>query len=153
MKVLVDTNIIIEYLGERQKASQIERILRYCIQEQSKLYISSGTLYTLAYLTERVLHNQGYTKPTLTDKQRKIFHTIIQLFNVVPIDSKNILKGVDNEDFTDLEDSFQYQCAVMSDCEVLLTINYKDFQEVASKGFVKILTPEDFIRQYVHATK
>lgn len=72
---------------------------------------------------------------------------------MVPIDSKNILKGVDNEDFTDLEDSFQYQCAVMSDCEVLLTINYKDFQEVASKGFVKILTPEDFIRQYVHATK
>lgn len=153
MKVLVDTNIIIEYLGERQKSSLIERILRHCIQEQCKLYISSGTMYTLAYLTERILHNQGYTKPALTDKQRKIFHTIVQLFNVVPIDSKNISIGVDNEDFSDLEDSFQYQCAVMSDCEVLLTINYKDFQKVASKGFIKILTPEDFILQYVHGTK
>lgn len=56
--------------------------------------------------------------------------------------------AINDDRFVDIEDSFQYQCALHNNCDVLLTINIKDFKNVLD-GPLPILTPEDFVTQYI----
>ena len=55
-----------------------------------------------------------------------------------------MLRAVSNEAFTDIEDSFQYHCAVESRCDVLVTINIDDFRD-ADQRHLEIMTPTQFV--------
>ena len=55
--------------------------------------------------------------------------------------------GIDDIHFNDIEDSYQYQAALSSGCDVLLTLNIHDFQHV-SPTLLKIYTPVEFLAEY-----
>ena len=61
---------------------------------------------------------------------------------VTPLFS-TLFEALDNISFDDIEDSFQYQIAVISKCEAFLTQNIKDFPD---NGEIKILTPQEFLK-------
>ena len=50
--------------------------------------------------------------------------------------------------FDDIEDSFQYQCAVQNKCDALVTINLKDYRN-ADTSAMEILSPEAFASRYL----
>lgn len=45
----------------------------------------------------------------------------------MPQGNEDLHEGVSNNDFDDIEDSYQYQAFLKSDCEYLVTINVQDF--------------------------
>lgn len=59
-----------------------------------------------------------------------------------------MLNAIYNDAFIDVEDSFQYQCALNGNCNVLLTININDFKE-ASQQRMETLTPPQFVEKYM----
>ena len=60
------------------------------------------------------------------------------------IDYADMFTGVDDTSFSDIEDSFQYQCALRNRCDYLVTININDFSN-APQTLTKVLTPNDFV--------
>ena len=50
------------------------------------------------------------------------------MFEPTGISRKDMLRAVGNEAFIDIEDSFQYRCALENGCDVLVTINIKDYK-------------------------
>ena len=48
----------------------------------------------------------------------------------------------------DIEDSFQYQCAVQNKCDALVTINLKDYRN-ADTSAMEILSPEAFVSRFL----
>ncbi|MBP3471739.1 MAG: hypothetical protein J6K41_05875 [Paraprevotella sp.] len=56
----------------------------------------------------------------------------------------NILRYKDC--FVDLKDGYQYQAALNSNADVLITLNKKDFMGVI--GDMMIMTPAEFINKY-----
>ena len=62
-------------------------------------------------------------------------------FDVADINKKTILKALDNEDFTDLEDSMQNECAVSSGVDYIVTRNGADFKSEK----IPAVTPKEFI--------
>ena len=50
--------------------------------------------------------------------------------------------------FDDIQDSFQYQCAVQNKCDALVTINLKDYRN-ADTSAMEILSPEAFVSRYL----
>lgn len=146
MKVFVDTNIIIELFENRKEADLIDRIFAACEKNNWERYLSVGSFYTLTYLTERILRKQGFHQPDLVDELRKILADILDIFSIAQIGSDILRQGISNQAFLDLEDSYQHQSALNSGCDVLLTINKKDF-ELAKH--IKVLTPQEFIREYL----
>ena len=63
MIIFCDTNIVLEYLQQRQYASQVEQILHNALQNGDQLFISIGSFYTITYLTERYLKVSGHFRP------------------------------------------------------------------------------------------
>lgn len=148
MRVFIDTNVIMEMLEQRSQADLCSNIFDWLDSSGSTGFISIGSFYTITFLSERLLHHQGKKRPELTRKLRLILEGILQEFSIWPSSSKELLEGIHDEDFTDLEDSYQYQAAIASGCSVLITINIKDFDNVKDNK-VKVLTPEDFSRMYM----
>ena len=58
-------------------------------------------------------------------------------------------KALSDVRFSDLEDSYQYQTAVNAGCNVLLTLNIRDFKQITDSP-ISIMTPEEFVNKYIH---
>lgn len=144
MKIFFDTNVVLEFLAERPKASQVESVISLCEKNGWSKYLSVGSIYTIAYMTERILHQKGLVRPELIEVQRNIFQALLSSYKVVPLKLGRILEAAGGLSFSDLEDSFQYQSALQVDCDVLLTFNIKDFKE-AKQEDIKIMEPEAFL--------
>lgn len=76
------------------------------------------------------------------------FLSLVSMFEPMGISRKDMLRAVGNEAFIDIEDSFQYQCAVENSCEILITINIDDFRD-ADQRRMRILTPTQFVEEYM----
>ena len=50
--------------------------------------------------------------------------------------------------FDDVEDSFQYQCALQAKCDALVTINLRDYRN-ADTSNIEILSPTEFVEKYL----
>ena len=148
MKVFVDTNVVMEMLDSRNEADLIGSIFDWLDNHEIKTYLSVGSFYTITYLSERLLHKQGLTRPQLTGKLRELLIGIIDEFQISSIGSKELLKGVSDEQFTDLEDSYQLQSASYADCDILITINTKDFKDCTDSQ-IKIYSPRLFFKEFI----
>ena len=71
------------------------------------------------------------------------------MLEVTGITRENMVRAVNNKAFTDIEDCFQYQCAMESRCDVLITINIDDFRG-ADQRHLEILTPSQFVEKYLY---
>ena len=57
-------------------------------------------------------------------------------------------KAINDIRFSDLEDSYQHQTALTAGCNILLTLNIRDFKQIADNSTISILTPAEFIDKY-----
>ena len=68
------------------------------------------------------------------------------MFDVIGQDKQTFLKGIGDTNFKDIEDSCQYQAAVESGCDCLVTFNVKDYQGTTS---LLVLSPQEFITKFL----
>ena len=59
-----------------------------------------------------------------------------------------LLVGINDQAFDDVEDSFQYQCALQNKCDALITINLRDYRS-ADTSKLEILSPTEFVDKYL----
>lgn len=147
MKIFLDTNAVTEYIEVRSEAQTILRILETARLGNS-FYISEGSFYTLAYLIDRLMRRKDIHNPERTEKNKEILRGVLDLFHVAHAGESGLQATLDGNEFTDLEDGFQYQAALSCHADILLTINIKDFKN-ASSGPVKIMTPQEFASSYL----
>ena len=70
------------------------------------------------------------------------------MVTVVGVSHKHIVSGINDLAFNDVEDSFQYQCALQNKCDALVTINLKDYRN-ADTSMIEILSPDTFASKYL----
>jgi predicted nucleic acid-binding protein len=148
MKVFLDTNIFLEYLEQRRESQAVRRLFNSIEDGHLKAVVSTGCVYTLAYLVRMELKRQGIHRPEQTALLRSTLNTILSMVTAVGISHKRITEGVNDVAFDDVEDSFQYQCAIQSKCDVLITINLRDYSNADSRQ-LEILSPTEFVSKYL----
>ncbi len=120
MRLFLDTNIILDLLGERiPYYDSIAQIASMADKGDVSLIVSS-----LSYATVYYILSKYETKEKVKGKLQK-FKIISE---VAAVDETIIEKGL-NSTFSDFEDSLQYLCAIKMDCNIILTRNQKDFKE------------------------
>ena len=149
MKLFIDTNVFMEFVGHRKQYETVSLIIDAIIEEEHTACISAGSLYTLSYLFERGLKKQDIHKPELTLRIRHLLAEVLNMSTIVPLAHANAETAVYDESFTDIEDSFQYRCALENRCHVLITINDNDYKN-ADQSRIEILTPSAFVEKYIN---
>ena len=145
MKVFLDTNVFVEYIFERDQFESVQRIFQAIENKEIEAITSSASIYTLTYLSEQMLKRKGVHRPELTEQIRKIILSMLQLVHIGNMEQSDMVLGVNNTNFSDIEDCFQYQCALKNQCSYLISINIKDFPNVSTS--VEAISPIEFVEK------
>lgn len=146
MRAFLDTNIFIEYFARRTEFAYVRQIFNAIEDGTLEGLISAGSFYTIAYAMEMELKRNGIHNPEKLERNRLYLNRVLDLVHVVSASDEGYRKAVNDENFTDLEDSFQYQCAIETCCDALLTINLRDYRRAKD---IKVLSPEEFVKTYL----
>jgi len=132
MKLFWDTNVMLDFLGERDPFYiSAAKIATLADKREVKIIASALSYATISYFLTKY---EGLKKTK--DKLRK-FKVISE---ICELDELIIEKGL-NSDFLDFEDSLQYFSALRTECDILITRNGKDFK----KSQIPVMTPDEFL--------
>lgn len=143
MKIFLDTNVVMDYLASRGDVESVNRIFKDIEDNVHSAFISIGSFYTITYLTEIFLKNKGFEKAERIQRLRDTLESLLGYINVAGHTKAQLLRGVRDVEFQDIEDSYQYQAALVADCECFITSNIKDFRDLDSP-LIDIVTPKEF---------
>ena len=148
MKVFLDTNIFLEYFEQRREYQAVDKLLSAVEDGKLKAVVSVGCVYTLAYLIRVELKRQGIHRPEQTIRLRSTLNTVMSMVTAVGLSHKGLSHGINDLAFDDVEDSFQYQCALQNKCDALITINLKDYRNTDTAK-MEILSPTEFVEKFL----
>lgn len=132
IRIFIDTNIMLDLLGERKPYyDSIAKLATLADKGQITMVVSALSYATVNYFLLK------YENAAISmDKLRK-FKIIAE---ICKLDDPIIEKGL-NSNFSDFEDALQYFSALQSDCSILITRNGKDFKEAQ----LPIMTAEEYL--------
>lgn len=143
MKLFIDTNIFVEYFEMRAEFDSVQILFNALEEGVHCGYISVGSFYTLAYIADQGFKRKGYDKNTRLKLVRQVLLEVLNLVTVIEVSNEELRKGICDESFTDLEDSFQHRTALYGECEAIVTLNVKDFKGVNIRQ-INVYTPRQF---------
>lgn len=141
-KVLLDTNIFLEYFAKRSQYLYVKQIFNAIENGELQAVISAGTFYTITYIVEMELKRSGIHNPEKFQLNREYMNRVLDLVCIANLNDQSSRAAINDESFRDLEDSLQYRCAVQNNCDAIVTINLRDFQGASQ---LKVLSPEEFL--------
>ena len=139
MKVFLDTNVLLDWLLDRQDTFADEATMLIEAAETGKVraYISAGSVYTIAYVLEKV-GKKG-------TKLRTIMQQVLGILNVCAADSTPYQKACARK-MKDLEDAFQYETALhQGELSYFVTGNLRDFA-TQNTDALPVVTPAQMVR-------
>lgn len=132
MKILVDTNVILDVLIKREPFYiDSAKVWTYVSEELTEGYISAISVNNLYYIVKRLKS---------LEIAEEFVDQLLNDFNIIEL-TKDILKQARTIPDLDYEDLIQYFSAVHRGCDIIITRNKKDFPAIG----LKILTPKEFI--------
>ena len=149
MKIFCDTNILLEFIQQRKLVQQVEQVLSFAEKNDHLLYISFGSFYTITYLVERYLKDESLSKESRIEKLRIILNGVLDLFQFAVPSSIAMAEGVNDQLFSDLEDSYQAHTAIEQGCDIILTIDVRHFSKFSESGAIDVMDPQAFIEKYM----
>ncbi len=133
-RVLIDTNILIDYISEREPFSESARsILLLCMNNKLDGGIAAHSVMNTFYILRKDF--------TITER-RGFLLDICTFLTVVGIDKSKIVSALEDTDFSDVEDCLQVECAKDFNAEYIITRNIKDF----TGSDIPAISPDDFLK-------
>ena len=118
MKILLDTNIIIDVALERQPFySESAQLISLVYQRQVEGYISASTFSDLYYIIRKAKGR---------DLMLEFVRNISTFCQVATVD-RAVISLTLNANFKDFEDAIQYSTAVINQLDAIITRNQQDF--------------------------
>lgn len=120
MKVLIDTNIILDVLCKRPAFYEDSaKIFKLCEVKKISGVISALSIPNIMYILRKELD---------ADKTREILDSLMLIFSVADLKADDLKKAADMR-FKDYEDAIQSACATRIKANYIVTRNMKDFSE------------------------
>lgn len=119
MKVLIDTNVILDVLCNRAEfVADSSKVWKLCEVEKIEGYISALSVPNIVYILRKELTPQ---------KTKEIIGQIMMIFHIIDLKSSD-LKNAAEMLSADFEDAVQMCCASRIKADYIVTRNIRDFQ-------------------------
>lgn len=134
MRILVDTNIIIDALTGREPFREAaEQIFLLAANQIEDMYITASSATDIYYLVRKHLHDTGQATQTMAK--------LYELFDILDVTSADCREALFSE-VKDYEDAVISVCAKRNQMDYIVTRNIRDY------GFSKIraLLPDELLK-------
>lgn len=134
MKVLVDTNVILDVLCNRKEfVTDSLRVFQCCEAQHITGYISALSIPNIVYIMRKELD---------PERIKEILHTLTMVFSIVELREGDLLKAAELP-FDDYEDAIQSICAAKVQADYIVTRNGRDF----ANSSVPAISPTNLLDQ------
>ena len=131
IKILIDTNVIIDYLADREQfADAAERVLLECFKEDVTGYVTANAITDIYYVVSKSLGK---------DATLDAIRTLCSVLEIVDIGKTDIL-GAMELDMPDYEDAIAAHCAKRINADYIITRDKTGFNNAP----VKVMQPTEF---------
>ena len=134
MKVLLDTNIIIDVISKRAGYEDSLRLFKYCESGRVEGVISANTVTDIIYVLRK------HIDPS---EVRAAVQTLLLIIDIASIGKGEIAAAFASE-MKDFEDAVQSACAKRIGADYIVTHNLKDFD----KSAVKAISPAEALELF-----
>lgn len=118
MKVLIDTNIILDVLcGRAEFIEASSRVWKYCEINKLSGVISALSVPNIVYILRKELD---------PDKTKEIIDRLLLIFDVAELKAEDLRKAAEMKT-SDYEDAIQMCCADRINADFIVTRNIRDF--------------------------
>jgi len=136
MKILLDTNIILDYALQREGFWEAaEKIFMLTESEENIEFVSSSAVTDIFYMLRRYYKDSFKAQEKLKDIRR--------LVRILEVSDANIDHALSLK-WKDFEDAVQYAVAVDNKLDVIVTRNVKDFELKE----IPVLTPAELLEKF-----
>ena len=133
MKVLIDTNVMLDFLSQRPPFYEsANQIIQLCAEERIQGFIAAHSVLNAFYILRK-----AYSE----NDRKRILLQFLDLVTIIDIGNENIRECLKNEKFKDLEDCLQESCASRCQADYIITRDIEGF----SVSDVSVLSPTQFL--------
>lgn len=133
MRVLFDTNVILDVLLEREPfVNDALYLLAKVERAEITGFICATTVTTIYYLVNKALGKKE------ADRHIK---TLLSVFEIAPV-NRAVLEEALNLEFSDFEDAVLYSSALTVGADCIVTKNRADFR----KAKIPVYTPDELVK-------
>lgn len=133
MKLLIDTNIILDFLQKREPYYEdASAIFQLSVDNEVIECVTASSITDIYYLVNKEFKDVKKTKERIQD--------LLELITILDVTNKDIQDAIRSE-WKDFEDSLQYIVALHNSVDAIITRNTKDF----SKSSIPIYSPKEFL--------
>lgn len=137
MKVLIDTNVILDALVRRfPYCDPAEKLFLLVAEDKLRAFMTASSVTDIYYLLRKNLHNEN--------QAREILLRLFSLFEIIEVTGNDCEKAM-SLPLNDYEDALIATCARRKKLDLIITRNTKDFIESP----VKAVEPNDFFAHYL----
>ena len=134
MKLLIDTNIVLDVLLKREEFYKAAfEILKRANSSDYICYVSASSVTDIFYISFKHLKNHS----TVMEMLKKLF----KIIKICAVDEADIRSAI-NLDWKDFEDAVQYCSAYHNQLDYIVTRNKKDY----SNSEIPVITPEEALK-------
>jgi predicted nucleic acid-binding protein len=133
MKVFLDTNILMDFVDNRENREYAKNIIELGKCGIIQLFASHLSFANMGYILRHRTQEERY----------RMIRNARKITTVMPCDATQLDCALATP-VKDYEDMLQYQCALAAGCDVIVTNNKRDFYEFCQIPF---LTSEEFLLQ------
>lgn len=134
LRILVDTNVLLDYLLCRSPFDEAARdIVLACKQRKVLGCIAAHSISNMFFILRKAFN---------VDERRRLLRGVCELFEIEGIDKARILDALADETFSDFEDCLQKECAIAFQADYIVTRNGDDFKS----GPVPTINPKEFCK-------
>ncbi len=137
MKILIDTNIILDVLLNRQPfVTTSEKIFKHAEKGRIEAFVTSNSVTDIVYLLRKAYSMEEIRKNLL------VMYRFISILAVTSTEIINALRL----DLPDFEDAVAMQCAKQAGLDLIVSRNKKDFKNSP----VKCYTVEEWLESTIN---
>ncbi|HOJ98088.1 MAG TPA: PIN domain-containing protein [Termitinemataceae bacterium] len=130
-KVLIDLNIIIDFLNKRNFHQEAAQLINMCVEKKLAGFICAHEVTTLAYFLLKEKREKTKVINTIT--------ALLDIFNVISID-ESILRDSLVSPIPDYEDAVIEVSSMKNNIDYIISRNISDFK----LSRIPVYTPEQF---------
>ena len=134
MKVLIDTNIMIDALTNRDGRSGFSAtVIDLCAKQVIDGYVALHSISNMYYILRKQYSDA---------ERRTILKRYNEILKVAEVGNDVVDTAINNTAISDYEDALQYACAETVGADYIVTRNIKDY----GKAEIKAISPEELLK-------
>ena len=134
MKILIDTNVILDMLFNRKGCEDAKKVFLKSETDENRNYITASAVTDLFYIIRKESRD--------IDKTYELLGNIFKLVSVLAVTENDILEAF-GEKWKDFEDCVQFTIAQNNKMDFIITNNKKDYINAA----ISVLSPQEFLEK------